>query len=110
MVTSVQPFGVFILISISGQRWSEMLGSSTHSPMFAMSITTVRVRLTFYVGCLSEAASSEFCAQARRGERGAASSSVTHHPRGHGPSAQPTLHGRLAQDTTFGELESAAVR
>jgi hypothetical protein len=37
MVTNVQPFGVSLLISKSGQRCSEMLGSSTNSPMFACS-------------------------------------------------------------------------
>jgi hypothetical protein len=36
-------------------------------------------------------------------------SSQAHHSQGHGSPAESTFHRRLAQDATFGELESAAV-
>jgi hypothetical protein len=39
MVTNVQPFGVSSLISISGQRWSEMFDSPMMTPMFAFERT-----------------------------------------------------------------------
>jgi hypothetical protein len=51
-VTNIQPFGVSILISISGQRWSEMLGRSTKTPILAFDCTVNRVwtLLTFHAG------------------------------------------------------------
>jgi hypothetical protein len=69
-----------------------------------------RVSLLFYAG--NNCARVNFAHRPEKA-RGAASGlrhpSPTQHSRGHGPSSQPTFYGRLAQDSAFGELESAAV-